>query len=144
MNNLDETINSCAESVAEYVRETTYVDVLAIKTIISQHFSRGMSRILTAEVRDLTDKQSILIHKMNFGTRTPRERAKLNEEIRNVAAKRKIAKRTLAMIDNDNELRELRKWVRMKYGDEALEEFFSEHPELTGKAKSPRTSKFLD
>lgn len=142
MNNLDETINSCAESVAEYVRETTYVDVLAIKTIISQHFSRGMSRILTAEVRDLTDKQNSLIHKMNFGTRTPRERARLNEEIRNVAAKRKIAKRTLAMIDNDNELRELRKWVRIRYGDDAMEEFFSQHPELCRKKKSPKVTKY--
>ena len=52
MNNLDETINSCAESVAEYVRETTYVDVLAIKTIISQHFSRGMSKVLTTYRND--------------------------------------------------------------------------------------------
>ena len=144
MKGIDEIVRSCSSKVVEYIRTTHMVNMEELEAMIGLHFRNALETMLRPEDEAITERMERLIREQ-ANPQTPKHRKTvLNAEINKLAAKRKQIRKAIGQSENFGELVRFKTFIRKRFGDEIIEEFYQTEPPKPMTTRIDKTATMVD
>ena len=144
MKGIEEIVRSCSSRVVEYIRTTHMVNMEELEGMIALHFRNALETMLRPEDEAITERMECLIREQASPNTSKARKQALNAEISKLAIQRKQIRKTIGQSENFGELVRFKTFVRKRFGDEIIEEFYQTEPPKPMTTRIDRKATMVD